>query len=57
MYDDDIPDDLYVDPPVRIEVDNQIDFLDDEDEESDVDDLFGDACSIGSNQRPKLRFE
>jgi len=55
VYDDDIPDDLYVDPPVSIEVDNQIDFLDDEDEESDVDDLFGDSCSIGSNQRPKLR--
>ena len=56
VYDDDIADDLYVDPPVRSEDDNQMDFLDDEDDESDAEELFGDSCSIGSNQRPKLRF-
>ncbi|XP_065069017.1 phosphofurin acidic cluster sorting protein 2-like isoform X2 [Rhopilema esculentum] len=54
-YGDDITDELYADPIEPIEDDNQIDFLYDEDEDSDADEMLGDSFSIGSNQRPKLR--
>ena len=52
-YSDEIVDELYTDPTEPIEDDN---FLYDEEEDSDAEETYGDSFSIGSNQRPKLRY-
>lgn len=51
-----MPDDLYVDQPGQIEDDTQIEFPYDEDDDTEGEEFLGDSVSIGSNQRPKLRY-
>ncbi len=51
----DIPDELYVDPNEPDVDDNQIEFIFDEDEDSEAEEMFDDSFSIKSTQRPKLR--
>ncbi len=52
----DIPDEIFVDANEPDVDENQIEFLSDDDDDSDeTEEMFGDSISIKSNQRPKLR--
>ena len=52
----DIQEVLYADTNEPDADDNQIDFLYDEDDDSEAEEMFDDTLSLGSSQRPKLRY-